>query len=86
MNLAGRTASGFIDRWLETKECVLSNNNVGNTVSDADGMKDMWRKYMEKLLNAENEWDGEVGCAEVMWPCCLNSKEEVTTALKGIQI
>ena len=40
----------------------------GNTVSDADGMKDMWRKYMEKLLNAENEWDGEVGCAEVMWP------------------
>ena len=27
-------------------------NEVGN-VSDADGMKDIWRKYMEKLLNVE---------------------------------
>ena len=25
-------------------------------VSDADGMKNIWRKYMEKLQNVENDW------------------------------
>ena len=25
----------------------------------ADGMKNIWMKYMEKLLNIENDWDGE---------------------------
>ena len=28
---------------------------------------DYKRKYKEKLLNVENEWDGVVGCPEVMW-------------------
>ena len=35
-------------------------------MSDADGMKNIWRKYMEKPLNFKNEWDGEVCCIEVM--------------------
>ena len=35
-------------------------NDAGNVVSDADGMKNICRKYMEKLLNVENDWDGEV--------------------------
>ena len=35
-------------------------NDVGNVVSNADGMKDIWKKYMERLLKVENEWDGEV--------------------------
>ena len=26
-----------------------------NVVSDADGMKNIWRKYMEKLLNVEKD-------------------------------
>ena len=43
-------------------------NDVGNVVSDADGMKNIWRKYMEKLLNAENDWDGKVDCHEVLGP------------------
>ena len=46
--------------------CVISvcrmKNDVGNVVSDADGIKDIWRKYMKKLLNVENDWDGEVDC------------------------
>ena len=41
-------------------------NDVGNGVSDADGMKNIWRKYMERLLNVENDWNGEVDCLEVM--------------------
>ena len=38
---------------------------VGNVVSDAYGMKDICRKYMEKLLNVENDWDDDVDCPEV---------------------
>ena len=45
--------------------CCMKNE-LGNVVSDADGMKNIWRKYMEKLLNVENDWDSEVDCPEVM--------------------
>ena len=47
--------------------CCMKTDS-GNVVSDADGMKNIWRKYMEKLLNVENDWDGEVDCPEVMGP------------------
>ena len=65
--------------------CCIKND-VGNVVSDADGMKNIWRKYMEKLLNVENHWDGEVDCPEVMGPDCLISEEEIDTAIKGLRI
>ena len=55
-------------------------------MSDADGRKNIWRKYMEKLLNVENDWDGEVDCPEVMGPCCLISEEEVASAIKGLKM
>ena len=42
--------------------------------------------YMGKLLNAENDWDGEVDCLEVMGPWCLISEEEVAAAMKGLKI
>ena len=59
-------------------------NYAGNVVSDA--MKNIWRKYMEKLLNVENDWDGEVDCPEVMWPRCLIYEDEVASAIKGLKI
>ena len=65
--------------------CCMKND-VGNPVSNTDGMKYICRMYMEKLLNVENGWDGEVDCPEMMWPCCLNSEEEVATAIKGLKI
>ena len=34
--------------------CCIKND-AGNVVSDADGMKNIWRMYMEKLLNVEND-------------------------------
>ena len=61
-------------------------NNVGNVVSDADGMKNIWRMNMEKLLNVGNDWDGEVDCPEVMAPCCLISEEEVAAAINGLKM
>ena len=45
--------------------CCMKND-AGNVVSDADGMKNIWRKYMEMLLNVENDWDGDVDCPEVV--------------------
>ena len=65
--------------------CCMKND-AGNVVSDADGMKNIWRKYMEKLLNVENDWDGEVDCPDVMGPHCLISEEEVAAAIKGLKI
>ena len=41
---------------------------------------------MEKLLNVENDWDGDVDCPEVMGPCCLISKEEVAAAIQGLKL
>ena len=47
----------MLDRWLERVRDVISvccmKNDAGNVVSDADCMKNIWRKYMEKLLNVE---------------------------------
>ena len=88
VNLVGRTALRLLDRWLGREEisvCCMKND-AGNVVSDADGMKNIWRKYMEKLLNVENDWDGEVDCPEVMGPHCLISEEEVEAAIKGLKI
>ena len=61
-------------------------NDAGNVVCDADGMKNIRRKYMEKLLNVENDWDGDVDCPEVMGPRCLISEEEFDAAIKGLKI
>ena len=41
---------------------------------------------MEKLLNVENDWDGDVDCPKVMGPHCLISEEEVAAAIKGLKI
>ena len=41
---------------------------------------------MDKLLNVENDWDGEVDCPEAMGPCCLISEEEVAAAINGLKM
>ena len=61
-------------------------NDDGNVVSDAYGMKNIWRKYMDKLLNVENDWDGEVDCPEVMGPHCLISEQEVAASINGLKM
>ena len=57
-------------------------NDVENVVSHADGMNDIWRKFMEKFLNVENDCNGEVDCPEVVTSCCLISEEDVAGAIK----
>ena len=41
---------------------------------------------MEKLLNVENDWDGEVDCPEVMGPHCLISELEVASEASEKQL
>ena len=41
---------------------------------------------MGKLLNVENDWDGEVECPNVMGSCCLISEEWLAAAAKGLNI
>ena len=36
--------------------------DVGNIVSGAHCIKNICRKYMEKLIHVENDWDGELNC------------------------
>ena len=52
-------------------------------MSDADGMKNIWRKYMEKLLNVENDWDGEVDCPEVIGPVVSFQKKRLQQVSKN---
>ena len=40
---------------------------------------------MEKLLNVENDWDGDLYCPEVMGHCCLIS-EKVAAPINGLKI
>ena len=42
-------------------------------------------KYMEKLLNAENEWDQHVRCEKKEGPHCCISKEEMRNALQKMK-
>ena len=65
--------------------CCMKND-IGNVVSEADGVNNIWRKYMGKLLNVENDLDGEMDCPEVMGPCCLISEEEVEADIKVLKI
>ena len=59
--------------------CCMKND-VGNVVSDADGMKNIWRKYMEKLINVESDWDGN----ELMGPVVsFRKKLQQLLTLKG---
>ena len=63
--------------------CVKDDD--GNIVTDNRGVKEVWRRYMEKLLNVENDWDGEVGCEEVEGECCPIMHTEVAKALKAMK-
>ena len=66
-------------------QCIQLNYTFHLAVKIAV-MKNIWKKYMEKLLNVENDWDVEVDCPEVMVPCCLISEEEVAAAIKGLKM
>ena len=57
----------------------------GRLILDEIGKKRVWKEYMEKLLNEENEWDGEVGAEKKEGPECEISKEEVEKVMRRMK-
>ena len=57
-------------------------DELGNIVTDSVVRKEVWRKHVDKLLNVENIWDGEVECHAVEGSSCYISEEDVRRALK----
>jgi len=57
----------------------------GKIVVDGDEIKGIWKGYMEKLLNEENEWDNSTACEEKEGPCCRITQEEVRKALESMK-
>jgi len=45
----------------------------------------VWREYCERLINVENDWDGEVDYVPVEGPWQKVSEKEVWEALKKIK-
>jgi len=46
-----------------------------------DQVKQVWIKYVEKLLNDENTWDNATTFEKVEWPCEL-IRDEILKALR----
>ena len=42
---------------VECKKVKCLKDMRGNVVVDEDNRKKIWKEYMEKLLNEENDWD-----------------------------
>ena len=63
--------------------CLKDEN--GKLVTGEENLKKEWKNYMEKLLNEENEWDGNVEVDKIEGPLQEISYEEVEKALKKMQ-
>ena len=57
----------------------------GKVIGDEKGIKDTWKKYMEKLMNEENEWDYRISAGVKEGPADCIKTSEVTTALKKMK-
>jgi len=54
--------------------CVKDTN--GKVLAENDQMKEIWRKYVEKLVNEENTWDNATTCENVGL-CELIRRDEI---------
>ena len=57
----------------------------GRLILDESGKKRVWKEYMEKLLNEENEWDGEVEAGKKEGPECEICKEVVERVMRRMK-
>ena len=60
--------------------CVKDEN--GNIAADQEEVKNIWRRYFERLMNTEYEWDGVVESDLVEGPRPRIAKDEVSESLK----
>ena len=60
-------------------------DSQGRLILDESGKKRVWKEYMEKLLNEENEWDGEVEAGKKEGSECEICKEEVEWVMRRMK-
>ena len=60
-------------------------NSKGQIVTDPEEIKGIWKVYMEKLLNEENIWDGNVDSDVKHGAACEISRAEVEKALRKMK-
>ena len=63
--------------------CIQDEN--GNLKTEISERLEVWRGYCERLMNVENDWDGEVDLAPVEGPWEKVSEKEVWEALKRMK-
>ena len=61
-------------------------DDEGKLVTGEESLKKLWKKYMEKLLNEENEWDGCVEGDSIEGPIQAISYEEVEKAVRKMRL
>ena len=67
--------------------CLKGDN--GELLVSEEQVSDRWRKYFEKLLNEENEWNDELSAEYVEGPADMTdmiSKEEVRQAIQDLKV
>ena len=60
--------------------CIQDEN--GNLKTEISERLEVWRGYCERLMNVENDWDGEVDYAPIEGPWEKVSEKEVWEAMK----
>ena len=60
-------------------------NEKGEILIEADAVNERWKKYMERLLNVENDWNGVLEGDRVEGPCELISEREVEEAIRDMK-
>ena len=64
-------------------KCLKDEN--GKLVTGEENLRKVWKKYMEKLLNEENEWDGQTEADKVVGPQPEIMQKEVEIAMKKME-
>ena len=57
----------------------------GKVIVDEKGIKDLWKEYMEKLMNEEKEWDHGTSAEVKQGPADCMRIGEVAAALKKMK-
>ena len=63
---------------MDVEKVTCVKDRQGRLILNEESRKRVWKEYMEKLLNEENQWDGEVEGEIKEGPECEINKEEVS--------
>ena len=58
---------------------------LGKVIVDVKGIKDSWKKYIEKLTNEENEWDHRPSASVKKGPADCIMIDEAAAALNKMK-